>query len=248
MALTRRSLEDLWNTGKEYDISPSRDGSATVFVRKLGPAQQSQAVRMANADRSKLIVSLKDKESERYLAAYAEALLLERDAKIEQLAQTEIAESRDKIEQEISENSEWADEEYLQSLIDSWENGLLEEWLKGEGNRSEESERVWSEIQRFNEEISKKLEGHLKRAKASIEHLEDEELNERVAKAEIEYEASVAWMRTFRLYQIMFGVQTVEREQMFDDIKQVASLPAELFARLVECITELNTPSVEVKS
>ncbi len=248
MTLTRKSLEDLYEAGREYDISPHSDGTAMIYIRKLGPLQQAEAVRKANAERTKIKTLLDDKENEEYLTLVREAAEVDREEKIEQLAQTEVAEDRAKIEQEISEKEDWASDDKLQGLVDAWEGGLLEEWLKGEGLRSEESERVYADITRFNDEVVKKLEGRLKQAKRPLQDKTDDELNDMVAEAQVEYEASIAWMRTFRLYQIVFGVHDTDRNRMFDHIDEVSSLPSELFGKLVDALLDLTTPTLEVKS
>lgn len=248
MALTRKSLEDLYEVGKEYDISPHGDGSAIVYIRKLGPIHQNEAIRKANADRAVVKAIVKDKSDPRYMAFLAEASEIERDSKIEQLAQTDVAEERMKIEQELSFSDDWGGEEELQGLVDSWENGLLEEWLKGEGERSEESEKVFARIQEFNDSVANKMEARLKQAKTKYEVLDDDQLDLKIVEASIEYEASMTWMRTFRMNQILYGVFNQERETLFESQDDVATLAPELFAKLVEAILDLNTPSLEVKS
>lgn len=249
MTLTRRSLEDLWEAGKDYDLSPNEDGSAMVYIRKLGPTQQGEAVRMANAERAKVSLVGRDPEDERYIVLKAEVEEMEREDMIEKLAQTKVQEERSKLEQEISEKEEWSNDGYLQSLVDAWEGGLMESFFRGEDDLNYlEGKKCLDEITRFNEEVGSKLEVQLSAARREIERFSTERLVEKTMEAQFDYEASLAWMRTFRLYQIMFGVHTTDRERMFETIDEVASLPAELFGRIVNCLTDLTTPAADVKS
>lgn len=248
MALTRKKLEDLWKTGKEYDLSPDNDGSAMVYIRKLGPTQQATAVRMANADRVRIKMLVDQPDDPKYLAIRDEIEELDREDKINQLALSEIAEERDKLEQELSEDPEWSEGEKLQSLVDSWENGLLQEYLKGEDRRSQESEEVFAEIKRFNDLIDSKLKGKIEEAERKYADMSDEAIDKKVIASRIDYEASLAWLRTFRMYQAMYGVQTLDRKPLFECIADVESLPAELFARVADALIDLTTPTLDVKS
>lgn len=246
MSLTRRDLEDLWKTGKEYDVSPGGDGSAMAYIRKLGPTQQGTAVRMANAERAKY--QLMDEDDPRYLSMMSDVIDLDRTEKIDRLALTDIQEAREIIEQEISEKPEWAEDDRLQSLVDLWESGLALEYSKGEKERSEESEKVFQEIKRFSDEVEERVDAKLKKAQRKYKDEPDEVLNKKIVKQQIDYEASMAWLRTFRMYQILFGVQSLDREPLFENIGDVESISGELFAKLVDAISDLTLPSTEVKS
>lgn len=248
MALTRQSLEDLYRAGGEYDISPDGDGSAMAYVRKLGPVQQQNAVRKANAAQlqTKLLIDDPDDPYMQQVRMDIEALSF--DEKVEVLAMTQVAEDRQKAEQQISEEEGWIEDGKLQALVDAWEGGLLADYIQGEGKRSEESERVFAEMTRFKEAVDDKIRAKLEVAKAEFRQLSPEAVDRKMLKSQVEYDASLVWMRTFRTYQILYGLHNLEREPLFETIEEVESLPAELFAKMIEAVLDLTTPSLEVKS
>lgn len=248
MTLSRESLEDLYKAGAEYDVSPDGDGTAMIYVRKLGPTQQSTAVQKANAEKVKVQLRLDTPEDMVMIELYREVAELEREEKIEQLSMASVAEERQKIEQEISEEEKWMEDGTLQALVDAWEGGLLEDYLKGEEERSEESVRVFTKMKEFTDKVDTKLQGRVREARVEFERFSDEVLNRKMVEAQVDYEASLAWMRTFRMYQIMYGVHNKEREPMYESIAAVETIPAELFAKFVEKILDLSLPTVEVKS
>jgi hypothetical protein len=223
MTLARRKLEELWNTSEEFDFSPAKDGSFMVKVRKLGPAEQQLAAREASSARTTFTLMAKDPESAQNINMVNDLSEIPREDKVTQLAMSELADQREKIEQEISGFEEWKKDGKLQGLVDAWENGLLEEWLKGEGARSEESERVFAEMQRFTEEVETKLASELEIAKRRFDHFEDEEIDQKMIDAQVEYDSSAEWLRVFRMYQIMYGVREIEADDpIFESIDEIA--------------------------
>ena len=249
MSLSRRSLDELYNSGKEFDVSPYGDGSAFVYIRKLGPVQQQTAVRKANAQRATTsVMSSAEASREEYEDLLERASGIPREDMIEQLAQAAVAEERSKVEQELSAEEEWIEDGRLQALVDAWEGGLLADYLKGEGSRSEESERVFEEMKRFTDVVDKTIGGRLREEKQDLSQLSDDELVARMVKAEIEFQASMVWMRTFRMSQILYGVYNTDGERLFRNMEDVETIPAELFAKFSEALESLQIPTTEVKS
>lgn len=248
MALTRKDLEDLYKAGGEYDLSPHGDGSAMVYVRKLGPTQQSTAVRKANAARLAAQLRMEDEEDLYNVQIRRDIEELTRDQKIDAIAMSEVGEERQKAEQEISEEEGWLKDGKLQSLVDAWEGGLMADYIQGEGERSEESERVFKEMQRFTEAVNGKIQDRLDKVRAEVRQMSDEALDRKMIQSQVEYDASMEWMRAFRAYQILYGIHDLERTPMFASIEEVESMPAEVFAKMVDAVLQLAVPTIEVKS
>ena len=250
MTLARKSLDELFAAGKEYNIAPDgADEPFMVFIRKLGPTQQNVAARKSNSARTTLVLDARDPESDYNKLLKAQVEGIEREDKIRQLAMTEIAEDREKLEQEISGNEEWSKDGYLQSLVDAWEGGLQVDWHMGEDLRSEESVRVFGEMKRFADEVDKKLESRLQREINILEQESDETIDEKMMNAQIEFDASAEWLKTFRMYQILFGVRDIEsNQQIYERFQDVEDIPAELFAKLIAAVVDLNVPITQVKS
>lgn len=250
MTLARKRLDELFKAGAVYNIAPDGEEPFEVFIRKLGPTQQTQAARRSNAAKMKFLLEAKEEGSSYHRSILAEIEGIEREGKVRQLAMTEIAEDREKLEQELSGEDRWREDGYLQSIVDLWENeGMMEEWLKGEGNRSEESERVFNEMKKFTDEVDAKIQKRLDREIARFENLDDETIDKKILDAQIEFDAASEWLRHFRMHQIMFGVRDIEtNEQIFTSISEVEDVPTELFVKLTNAVQNLNVPLSEVKS
>ncbi len=248
MVLSRESLDDLYKSGKEYDVSPFQDGSAMIYMRKLGPTQQGVAVREANSARIKTTLLAEDPDNVETLEIRKDLESLSRDQKVEQLALASIAEERQKAEQEVSDKEKWLDDGKLQALVDAWESGLMVDYMAGEKKRSKESERVFDEMKEFTDAVDEKTKNKLEVAKVKFEKCSDEVLDGKMIKAQIEYDASLSWMRVFRMHQILYGVHNLERERMYDAMEDVETIPAELFAKFIDAIADLALPAIEVKS
>jgi hypothetical protein len=250
MVISRRSLEDLYQTGEMVDVSPAQDGSVEVFIRKMGPSQQQTAVRKANAARIRVKqLANREEDDDQKLVILEEVDKLTPEDQITYLTEVEIASEKEKIEQELSEEEEWAEDGRLQALVDAWEDGLLEEWLKGEGERSQESEDVFNEMKRFADAVEEKMKARRDNARADIEEMTEEEIYQKVLDNYIDREAGLTWIKVFREYQILFGVEDPEtHEKIYDNIEQVEMLPNELWAHYLAGIDRLTVPSLDLKS
>lgn len=247
MAVTLQTLENLYTQGKLVDVSPEKDGSVEVWIRRLGPKHHQTAVRKANAERIKFKSLPRDNED--VLPVVEEVSKMSREDRIDLLIEIEVAPDKEKIEQELSEEEEWSKDDKLQGLMDAWNDGLLEEWLKGEGKRSEESEHVFNEMNRFTEQVNEKVEGRRKSARRQFEDMSDDELFDKVFEILIDREAGLLWLRVFREHQILFGVCEPEtKKQMMEDVEEVQNLPIELWQIFLAAFEDLALTAKDVKS
>lgn len=250
MAVSRHQLEELWVQGVEVDVSPDEDGSIKVFARKLGPNSHQVAVRKANAARvrSKNLLSEKE-DSEQKMLLMDDVESKTEDELVEFLAEIEIGNEREKIEQELSEEDEWSEDGYLQSILDSWEDGLLQDWLKGEGERSEESENAFNEMKRFSDAVEEKIEVIKERKRGNIRELGLEDMKEKVLQMYLDREAGIVWLQTFHEYQILYGIEDLEtKEKIYDSIEEVREIPIELWTRYLKAFERIKLPPTELKS
>ena len=250
MTLARKKLDDLFRVGKEYDIAP--DGASEpfmVYVRKLGPTQQTTSARQANSARMEFYLDARNEESGYHRTLVAQVAEIDLENKIRQLAMTEIAEDRQKLEQEISGRPEWSEDGKLQTLVDMWEDGLMKDWLMGEEERSEESVRVFEEMKKFTDEVDQRLQALLDIEMKKIEEKGEDWIDKKMISSQIEFDANAEWIKMFRMHQIMFGTRDIDTgEQIWDSIDQIEDLAAELFGKLSKAVIDLNVPITEVKS
>ena len=198
MVVDRNTIADLYIQGTSFELTNPKDPDDPIklFMKKLGPLTQQKALKKANAARLKEnLVMKRDDDDEDKMDVYNDVLEIgERDEWITYLAEMEIAGERQFLEQELSQEDEWAEDDYLQGLLDSWDDEMQAEFDKGEGNRSEECQQIWDEMTRFNNILESKLKKRRNKAEAELEALDDNELFDKVAKSLSERNASIAWL------------------------------------------------------
>lgn len=254
MAVTFKTLRDLYEIGREVDILDPKnpENPVKVYVRKLTPTQSEVAMRKASAARAMRgrVMEFPDDNEEKILLFERVEDMGGVEEWIGHLVARDIFDIRAKIEQELSEEEEWAQEGYLQSLYDAWNDGLLKEFAeKDESERSEECTRVWNELRRFADQIEAAVEPA--RAKLVREYESEPAivLRNKVAESLLSADKQVEWLRVYRLHQMLFGVQTPDtKEQVFSSIEEVDDLPIEVFRSLIQAVSDISLNVQDVKS
>ena len=154
----------------------------------------------------------------------------------------------------MSEEGEWAEDDYLQSLVDAWD---LETQLQYTSAKAEdedavvdpEVEEIYKEIKRFNDELDEKLKNQKIGLVKEHQQLSEKELELLVLDALLERDASIEWLRTYKDTQILYGV--MDRETMtriYDTSKEVADIPTPLYRIYIEALTPTAILPKELKS
>lgn len=250
MAVSRHDIEELYSVGKKVNVAPEDHEPVEIFFRKINSSQQQKAVRKANAARVRLmqILNRPDDDDEK-LAMTGEANELTREDKITYLAEIQVATYRPKIEQELSEEEEWASEGRLQALVDSWDDEAVLEYLKGEGERSLENQEIFDQMKKFSDTIDEKLETKRGNSTRHFEAMDDEQLLKDILKSYLERESGLEWLRVFRNHQILYGVENEEtNEKIYSSISEVENIPTELYQIYLNAIEDISVPVTEVKS
>jgi len=161
MPKTRR-LTDLYVVGKEIDVDDGAGTPVKVWIQKLAPIDHETALRKANAKRAKTLAAYKkDMTLGDIENALTELMLAtpNRDELVEFLVNDRIIKLYQAREAELAAEDEWAEEDYLQGLRDAWADELEE--IAADNPEDEEVVRVKSELDRFNAELEKIIEGDI---------------------------------------------------------------------------------------
>ncbi len=253
--VTRYQVQDLYTKGVDFVVPREGEGEPwKMHMRKMNPQEQQRAVRGANAARIRLMKIL-----DRDPVEDDDRLILEesvkdigsgeRDDLIDFLIAMNHATRRIMLEQEIAAEDEWAKDDRLQALTDAWDAEMQIEFSKGEEERSTESQELFDQLGKYSDQVEDKLDGNDNVYRDELEVLNEDDLSLKVMRHILERDAGVLWMKVFRDYQILYGCEDREsKECLYDDIKQIASIPPGVYAIYLKAITDVSLPVVDLKS
>jgi hypothetical protein len=205
--MAKRRLEDLWVRGAFVDFDDGKGEPVTVWLQKLSPVETASALRRANAARARVKSVKAHPDSDEYMDLWLEVLSWEtREELVEYLLAEPQANIEERVEAEMAFEDEWADENYLQGLRDAWESGGQAAYIVDpEGPEGVEAARVLAELTRFAEAAAARCAPEVAQARAQLEALSTEELQERAMDRVIRYRASSAWLTEMHLCEVFYG-------------------------------------------
>lgn len=251
MTLNRLQIEEMYIQGTDLEVPNPSDpeGGYTLFIRKMNPNQQQIAVRKANAAQIKMkkLISSQDDPDELLIFENEVDEIGGREEHIEHISLIHAAGERAKVEQEVSAEDEWSEEGYLQSLVDSWTDEMQADLLK-EDDADPETKRIFEEMQRFSESVNTKVEVIQKLKVEELNSLSDGQVRLQILKDTIERAAGMEWLRVFRDYQILYGIEDPSNhERIYAKIEEVQALPLALYKIYVQGITDMSLPVTDLK-
>lgn len=270
MADGQRRLNDLRKTRKHVPIEGEDDDGPykiDVWVVKLNDTDHGACLRAADAAKARTAMDRKNRDSEQWQAAYGTILHFgdDKDALIELLSHHHVAERADVIQAEVagSENTKWGKDGYLEGLINAWkgidEPGLELAWHSKDDDpetldpaiagQVAEAERVFAELQEYEDAVTEKLEAE--RARFVRDHDNDdlESLRVRVVERQLDEQANRAWMRTFERAKIYYSVRAFDdhRTRYFTSITDVDDLDVEIRDQLARAYREISAEGLAGK-
>lgn len=241
MAPKRRRLGDLYVVGKDVTINDnSGEEPLTVWVQKLNPLHAETALRKAGAARSRYLATRKNKDSDEYRDALSDVLdYSERDTLIEVVARDDMYARRMAVEAEIGAEEEWSKNDYLQGLFDAWQGSEGDPGLKDRyaaDPEDEEAKRVFEELQRYNAQVDKVMEGERAKIISDYSGWTDEKLIERAVERIIENRSLTVFLKELETNQIFFAVREPDdhKKIYFESLEEVASLQDEVRTVIVD--------------
>lgn len=119
----RRRLGDLYVTGQKVIVNDdSGEPPIEVWVQKLNPMEQENALRRGGAERSKMLAQSKDREGDVWLAERSDVEEFS-DSREDLLAlalREELAKIKNKVEAEVTAEERWSEDDHLQTVYDAW--------------------------------------------------------------------------------------------------------------------------------
>jgi hypothetical protein len=254
MTVSRHDLQELFITGTMVTLERPDDPDAEpikFYVKKLTPGQQERAVRKAQACRATLMKlwDRPDDDLDKVLLMADVDAIGDRDDKIKYLAAAKVAQERSSIEQELSETDKWGEDGYLQGLVDAWTEERQDAWAEDPEGVDEEIRRNFEALKEFSTELENRLQRERDSKELDYDRLDESVLGRKLFDLLLEHKTGSEWLRTFRNYQILYGVLDPEtKTPIFDDISQIEDVPLEVYKVFLNAITGLSLPPVEVKS
>ena len=121
------------------------------------------------------------------------------------------------------------------------------EFDKGEDERSEECTQIWEAMQRFNQVVNNKIKAQRQEYEAELDEKPDEDLYQMVLDSFIERNASLAWLRVYNEYSMLYGVETLDGERLYSDIEEIRDLHIEIYKVYLNVVTAMSIGTVDLK-
>jgi hypothetical protein len=247
----KRRLEDLYIRGRQVTVDDGTGDPVDVWIQKLNPLEHEKAIRKAGAAKARVLMAMRDHDSEEYQEAYSDVLDLGPKASlVEYLVADESAKVKEAKEAELSFADEWKKDNYLQGLRDAWEDA--DDPLKDRYARNpedEEAHRVFLELKRFADQVEAEVAPELERLKRDWADVSDEEAQDKTLERFVELRSGMAWLREFRRMEVFYSTRDPEdhRKYYFASRDQVDGLANEVFFQLSTACQELMVEPAEGK-
>lgn len=244
----RRRLSDLYVRGGPLSVDDG-EGAVDVWISKLNPVDHDTVLRRANAARARFQMVRNDRDSEEYQAAFgAMADLAEADSNdlVTFLINKNLAEYRASVEAETAAEDEWAEDDYLQGLLDSWRE-LRDVWVKD--SEDVEAKRVYEEIKRFNEIVAKAVDAEAERLRRDWADADVNALVLAATDAFLVREGEDRWMDEYNRAALWKSVRDPKdhRAYYFESRAEVDQLAEPVFRQLLTAFLELTVEPAEGK-
>ena len=228
-----RKLEDLYVEGTELEL----EDDLVIYLKPLNGLQQEEARSHAQAARSRLVLALRDDESDEQAKLDAKFAVDGRDSVIEQLSYGEANMELPKIMQRVRDSEEWSEK---MDMVEQHEE--LPEATADE-------ERVVAEVNRgYLEEVAAQLETETEHSKMRLERMDEDALKERFREFWIERRGGSAAMDAYQVTEFMYAARACDgkkgedgwdhsacdshRERVWETREDIRGLPERLHGEL----------------
>lgn len=219
------------------------------YARKMNPLQHEKAVREVLASQIAL-KSLHDRPTDPdYELLYEAVDSIEEPVSF--IAEVEVLRQRDKMEQELSAEDEWAEENRYQSLIDAWEGepGYKKEVTENPdpADRSKECNAVWEQMQKFKHQLEARMrDWRIDRIK-TLEKLPKEDIRRMVFDVLLQDKISNDWIVEYNTQRMIYGIYDENRERLFETADDVKAAPREAKVLFKDALDRITLNTTEVK-
>lgn len=244
-------LEDLYQTETAVVISAG-DKTVPVVVRKINDVQKEHARRRANAKQALLRRAKNLHDSEEFLEQLNQVQDLfadNREHLVSVIADEHVRQETPMVEARVifGEGSEWAEDDYLQSLNELWANEMQDRWVRDPDD--EEAAKVKDELERYLLQVENELDEMRVRVSDEWASVNVDQLQSKVAEILLERRASAVWGQEFIAARTFYSVRNADnsKELYFETIDDVLGLDERVLNPLTEAYEKISVDPVEGK-
>ena len=255
----RRQLKDLYQIGALHSFRGPvqlEDGSIEMFdvpvwVSKLSQLEERECASRASHARGALQAIARQPmdhaDWDQYRFKLTDYAITDRYDYILFLIESELDEFRTSARERLSDEKEWSDDDYLNSLESAWESSLYDKFI--ENSEDPEAKRVFEALKKFMDQVDKEIEAEKINLIDSFEDDTDEEILNKVLKKLIESESNVAFVNEFRDWQVYFSMKDPDdhSKRYFDSREDLYYLDNTILDNLKEAFLEVSVSSMEGK-
>lgn len=248
----KRRLTDLYAKGKYVTLNDD-SGEMTpvrVWLSKITDLESKTAIEKSSTARVRHLLMQKDYDHEGR-ALYIEQLNqldgLDKRTLTNIIIAPKMEEQVQSIEARIAAEDEWANDGYLESLREAWNDGLLEAYEKDP--EDSDAKRVFDELYRFAEQVEEEAQAVKKDMLESYSDRPFEALMNLAVDRLIDIDGTTVWMDEFNRWRVFYAVKDEDnhRERYFESRDEVDLLDSNIFNRLVDEYDNLVVPTQEGK-
>lgn len=250
----RRRLSDLYVTGREVNINDDTgEDPVTVWVQKLNPVENDDALRRGSSHRARILSFKKDPDSEDYKRAEVDVHdFMNREQMVQAAIRDELEDWQTRIEAENAAEESWSKDDYLQGLVDLWEGTEDEPGLKetyAANPADPEAARVNGELERFNEQVLEQVEAKRVTLHADWAGASDDDLLAKAVSRLFEVRATNEFVAEYEVWQVYYATRQAEDHSKlyFRDADEVRRTAGEVREQIAGHYRNLSVDVVEGK-
>lgn len=242
-------LSDLFVVGKTVTISDGQN-EEEVFVQKINQFEHDQSVREANKRKALVLAKLRLAQDSADRAEYNVRLGTEVTASgiIDILVMQDVETMRQAKEDEVAAEDKWAEEGFLQGILDAWKE-LEEDYLVNREDASEEARNAYAAMEEYNEEVEAQMEAERRRQRKDYQGMSNEELTKELTDRLIALDADTQWIDTYTKQRLVFAIRDPQdhKTRLIDDLQDLNMLQPQAIAALKDAYAEVVMDGIEGK-
>lgn len=241
----KAKLSDLFVLEDYLEISDGKR-SVTVLLKKMNPVDHETAFRKANAARARIAANRFNEDSEDFQSFYDQALDISKDVLIAGISAEKIEAEARVVEERIGDSEEWSKDEYLQGLLDAWNDELQHTYAMDP--EDPEALRVMKALTKYRDQVESELDTFRDETTAVYEQRTIPELAKLYTERLMRLEGDMQWISEYRKSSILFMVFDPEtRKPYFDNRAEINTLAQEVLNQLIAGIENLSVEVSEGK-
>ena len=250
IAPKRKKLSDLFVTGTEVEFRDGSDNPPKVWIQKLTPHETQEAADKARPEKMKILSIRKlpddDPAKLRYIDE-VETSLESKEDMMNFIISDKLEKAAISAQEEVASRDQWSKDDYLDGLQEAWREELKDRYF--EDPEDEEASRVYEQLQKYTEEVTKEIKAKSLELRNEVDHLKEDELKRRCVNKLITIYSDSALLETFEKWKLYFAVRDPEKhsKKYFSSPEEIDGLQGPVLERLRDAYAELTVDGFEGK-